>query len=399
MSITTTNWVYMPQSWHDFMKSSAYSKKANVTTFLKSIYDYVEKRNLYSQQIDIDDDDDDDKDKNKDKDKWIINCDEKLQGVLYEPKIIIRKLETHIFSLLKYVYKTSNVYSFIWNIVVQYPFIEHTLEEFKNITGFKLYKEGWILEDDWENEDFENLFNKKSSLKDYCTAIYKLLIDVEEEEWEIFLEEEWNDIRLENLNNGEFPQNLKVKYLVPLLNYEYYQHYVNKIENWSGFAQSYFLSFTLCDFLGITVDDKLSRTEVTRRIINYIKDNKLEDADNRRIIIPDDSLTKVVGTPEEREQLLLARKCDLEKRGYIENAKKVNVSEQLSYFNLQLFLNKHFLKKRASSTQTQHKLVMKKLCDEIMHVAYIPPKCDTLPLFNKGGIRYNEVEREWQQKV
>ena len=62
----------------------------------------------------------------------------------------------------------------------------------------------------------------------------------------------------------------------------------------SGFAKPTKLSDALCDFLGVEHGTELARTEVTRRINTYIKENNLQDSKDRRIILPDANLSTVL---------------------------------------------------------------------------------------------------------
>ena len=62
----------------------------------------------------------------------------------------------------------------------------------------------------------------------------------------------------------------------------------------SGFATPAILSTDLCEFLGLENDSKMARTEVTRRINQYVKDHNLYDAKDKRIIWPDDKLQKII---------------------------------------------------------------------------------------------------------
>ena len=61
-----------------------------------------------------------------------------------------------------------------------------------------------------------------------------------------------------------------------------------------------------------------ARTEVTQYIIQYIKDNNLQWKDNRKIIKPN--------TP-------------------LKNLLDVKKSDEVTYFNIQRYMNKHFIKK------------------------------------------------------
>ena len=62
----------------------------------------------------------------------------------------------------------------------------------------------------------------------------------------------------------------------------------------SGFAKPTKLSDALCDFLAIPHGSELARTEVTRKINAYIKEEKLQDEKDKRIIHPDAKLATVL---------------------------------------------------------------------------------------------------------
>ena len=102
----------------------------------------------------------------------------------------------------------------------------------------------------------------------------------------------------------------------------------------SGFAQSSRIRDELCDFLGMPHGSSIARTEVTKKVIEYIKSHDLEKHDYRRNIQPDSFLEKLVGTPKER-------KLTMEKRSLIKP--KTVVTDELTYFNLQVHLSRHFI--------------------------------------------------------
>jgi chromatin remodeling complex protein RSC6 len=87
----------------------------------------------------------------------------------------------------------------------------------------------------------------------------------------------------------------------------------------TGFASQGPISKELCNFLNVEKGTEFARTEVTRYIIKYIKDKNLQDKDNKRVIKPDAAL----------KSLLKTKKTD-----------------ELTYFNLQKHMNKHFVKKK-----------------------------------------------------
>lgn len=86
----------------------------------------------------------------------------------------------------------------------------------------------------------------------------------------------------------------------------------------SGFAKPAAISKDLAKFLGVKSDILLARTEVTKRVNQYIKSNDLQNPANKRIIEPDKLLGKLLNNGE----------------------------EQVTYFNLQRYMKVHFPKKQ-----------------------------------------------------
>lgn len=91
----------------------------------------------------------------------------------------------------------------------------------------------------------------------------------------------------------------------------------------SGFAQPAKISKELCEFMDKAEGTKIARTEVTQFIIGYINENKLQNPDNRKEITPDDKLRKLLG---------------------------VGDSDEVTYFNLQKYMNRHFPSDKDSPT-------------------------------------------------
>ena len=89
----------------------------------------------------------------------------------------------------------------------------------------------------------------------------------------------------------------------------------------SGFAKPALISNELCSFLGVETGTEMARTEVTKHLTTYIKENNLQDQANRRRILPDSKL-----------QTLL----------------NVTAADELTYFNLQKFMKVHFPKPKES---------------------------------------------------
>ena len=83
----------------------------------------------------------------------------------------------------------------------------------------------------------------------------------------------------------------------------------------SGFAKPTNLSKELIDFIGVPEGTLMARTEVTKKITEYIKEHNLQDQKDKRTILPDKKLGK----------LLKSSKDDV-----------------VTYFNLQKYLKVHF---------------------------------------------------------
>lgn len=90
----------------------------------------------------------------------------------------------------------------------------------------------------------------------------------------------------------------------------------------SGFVKPTLISSELAKFLGEPDGTLMARTEVTKQINSYIKEHKLQDPSNGRIIIPDATLGKLL---------------DIKK------------GDQLTFFNLQKYMSPHFAKASSST--------------------------------------------------
>lgn len=85
----------------------------------------------------------------------------------------------------------------------------------------------------------------------------------------------------------------------------------------SGFAKPCKVTKELCEFMNKSEGTEFARTEVTRALVSYIKENNLQNAENNRVISPDKKLKSLLG---------------------------VGDGEELNYFNIQKYMNKHFVK-------------------------------------------------------
>lgn len=91
----------------------------------------------------------------------------------------------------------------------------------------------------------------------------------------------------------------------------------------SGFAKPALISNALCNFLGKPEGTEMARTEVTKYLTQYIKNNELQDQENRRKIVPDAKLKKLLNVKD---------------------------SDEVTYFNLQKYMKVHFPKSASAST-------------------------------------------------
>ena len=93
----------------------------------------------------------------------------------------------------------------------------------------------------------------------------------------------------------------------------------NKKKNPSGFAKPSNISTELCSFMNKPPGTKVARTDVTKYLINYIKEHKLQDRTNKKTICPDNKLNNIL-------------KCN------------DNSVEPITFFSIQRLMNRHFIK-------------------------------------------------------
>ena len=93
----------------------------------------------------------------------------------------------------------------------------------------------------------------------------------------------------------------------------------------SGFVKPTKISNELASFLNKPKGTEMARTEVTREINNYIRENKLQDPKNGRHILADKKLKTLL---------------------------KLKNTDELTYFNLQRYMSPHFAKATSSSSSS-----------------------------------------------
>lgn len=71
----------------------------------------------------------------------------------------------------------------------------------------------------------------------------------------------------------------------------------------SGFMKPVRISQELASFIGVDVNEPITRVEITKKICQYIKENNLQNPLDRRIIEADPALQNIVGPTDEEEKL------------------------------------------------------------------------------------------------
>lgn len=89
----------------------------------------------------------------------------------------------------------------------------------------------------------------------------------------------------------------------------------------SGFAKPTQVSDALCKFLGEKTGTLLARTDVTKRLTVYIKDKDLQNPENKKHILVDAKLKKLLGVTEK---------------------------DDVTYFNLQKYMKHHYISSKSS---------------------------------------------------
>lgn len=94
----------------------------------------------------------------------------------------------------------------------------------------------------------------------------------------------------------------------------------------SGFARPTKVTKELCDFINIPEGSEIARTEVTKLLVNYIKENNLQEqtSERKNKIIPDTRLRNLLDLSNEEEQ-------------------------NLTFFNIQKYMNKHFISSKKNT--------------------------------------------------
>ena len=99
----------------------------------------------------------------------------------------------------------------------------------------------------------------------------------------------------------------------------------------SGFAKPALISTALCSFLNKPKGTEMARTEVTKFLTTYIKEHNLQDPSNKRRILPDKKLGKLLNVGKDAE---------------------TGKPNEVTYFNLQKYMKVHFPKSAAATAAT-----------------------------------------------
>ncbi len=102
----------------------------------------------------------------------------------------------------------------------------------------------------------------------------------------------------------------------------------------NGFARPTDISTQLADFLGVEHGQQIARTEVTKRINSYIKENNLQD-------------------PEKKKRILLESEAGLKLKNLLTEVVDNNGQPcDLDFINIQKYIKHHFPKKGEAATTT-----------------------------------------------
>jgi upstream activation factor subunit UAF30 len=93
----------------------------------------------------------------------------------------------------------------------------------------------------------------------------------------------------------------------------------------NGFNRPVMVDEELRTFLGLPEGEKIARSEVTKRINAYVKENGLKHPDNGRVIVMDEKLKALLNPPED---------------------------VQVTFLNLQRYIGPHYVKETVPAEET-----------------------------------------------
>lgn len=122
----------------------------------------------------------------------------------------------------------------------------------------------------------------------------------------------------------------------------------NKSPN--GFTKTVSVSAEMLKFCGKSEGTQMSRNEVNQFIHTYIREHNLQNPENKRQIVPDSKLKKILDLSKLRskKELLESVQAKGVKNGWSSEQletelAKVTDKEYVNYFNLQRLVNHHYL--------------------------------------------------------
>lgn len=111
----------------------------------------------------------------------------------------------------------------------------------------------------------------------------------------------------------------------------------DKPKKLSGFAKPMKMSKELCEFLGVSEDTLMARTDVTKEINKYVKANNLQNPENKRELILDAKLKTILTVPSD---------------------------VTLTFFNLQKYMSHHYLKDETVEAKPEKAAPVEKAAEE-----------------------------------
>ena len=137
--------------------------------------------------------------------------------------------------------------------------------------------------DNMFSNKFENMYHTLNIIRDHMTVLQKDMKDIEK----------------------KIKKNMKTKEV---------KKKETKKRQPSGFAKPTKVTNELCEFMNRPVGTEIARTEVTKTLVQYIKDNELQ---RKNVVVPDQKLYSLLGLNNEE-------------------------ASDLTFFNIQKYMNKHF---------------------------------------------------------
>ncbi len=121
-------------------------------------------------------------------------------------------------------------------------------------------------------------------------------------------------------------------------------------QNQNGFTKTVSVSSELLKFCGKSEGENMSRNEVNQYIHTYIREHNLQNPENKREIVPDSKLKKILDLSKLRNQKELQEALRVKgvNKGWTSDQlatelAKVVGNEKVNYFNLQRLVNHHYV--------------------------------------------------------